>query len=169
MTPLMGKIFQNIGSIVQISPVEGASCKFKGPCTECMTKTFVKPMHCSRVTRHLTLGSLWVYFIFLPVERALIKTRHMTGIHMFIILYKVQGFVVILWSNEVLIAKDVNMLCGLLWIFQRLIYFSNVGLQDSNKSRPHVGGPNEASYKKKPVIVSIPYISNNNLQLWPIY
>ena len=32
----MGKILKNIGSIVQISPVEGASCKFKGPCTECM-------------------------------------------------------------------------------------------------------------------------------------
>ena len=32
----MGKIFKNIGSIVQISPVEGASCKFKGPCTECI-------------------------------------------------------------------------------------------------------------------------------------
>ena len=33
----MGKIFKNIGSIVQISPVEGA-CKFKGPCTECINK-----------------------------------------------------------------------------------------------------------------------------------
>ena len=35
----MGKILKNIESIVLISPVEGASCKFKGPCTECMNFT----------------------------------------------------------------------------------------------------------------------------------
>ena len=40
----MGKIFKKIGSIVQISPVEGASCKFKGPCTECMRRAFNGPL-----------------------------------------------------------------------------------------------------------------------------
>ena len=29
-------MLEKIGSIVQIWPVEGASCKFKGTCTECI-------------------------------------------------------------------------------------------------------------------------------------
>ena len=75
---------------------------------------------------------------------ALIRTRHMIGIHLFIIFTRSLGVPYFL-PKKLLIAQDANVLCGLLWRSQGLLYFSNVVMHNGYVTRLRVREPNEES------------------------